>query len=296
MFLPPLRTAWGATLLSGVAFPTEARERIAVASYPFRDFIAGREDARAAANEKMALKDFAAHVSEKFQVRKIEPWSEHFASLEPRYLGEIRAAVEKARGMIVNIAVDGEHSPYAADKAERQRSVEFSKRWVDAAVAVGSPSIRTSMAQAKDSEPNARRAADTFKEVVEYAAGKNILVNMENDNPVSEDPFFVVQVIELVNHPSLHALPDFANSLVTGREERAYEGLQKMFAHAYNICHVKALEVDEKGRAFRVDMAKAFGILQDAKYEGYCSMEFDSPGDPYKGTAELIETTLRYIS
>jgi hypothetical protein len=25
-------------------------------------------------------------------------------------------------------------------------------------------------------------------------------------------------------------------------------------------------------------------------------MEFDSPGDPYKGTADLIETTLRYLT
>jgi hypothetical protein len=25
-------------------------------------------------------------------------------------------------------------------------------------------------------------------------------------------------------------------------------------------------------------------------------MEFDSPGDPYKGTRELIEATLKYLS
>jgi hypothetical protein len=29
---------------------------------------------------------------------------------------------------------------------------------------------------------------------------------------------------------------------------------------------------------------------------GYCSMEFDSPGDPYQGTADLIEKTIRYLS
>jgi hypothetical protein len=84
--------------------------------------------------------------------------------------------------------------------------------------------------------------------------------------------------------------------LTTGRTEHAYSGVHAMFAHAYNISHVKALEVNEAGQTFRVDMAKTFGMMKDAKYKGYCSMEFDSPGDPYKGTAELIETTLRQLT
>ena len=275
-------------------FPEPPRERIAIASYPFREYVAGRKDALG--GHKLELKDFSAHVADKFNISKIEPWSEHFRSLDQNYLQVIRAGVEKAGGMIVNIAVDGEHSPYAADKAERENSVAFSKQWVDAAVAVGSPSIRTNMPKANDSEPNAQRAADTLSRVVEYAARKNILVNLENDNPVSEDPFFIAQVIEKVNNPWLHALPDFANSLVTGREDHAYQGVQAMFAHAYNICHVKALETNEQGKEFHVDMVKTFGMMRAAHYKGYCSMEFDSPGDPYKGTSELIETTLKYLS
>jgi sugar phosphate isomerase/epimerase len=276
-------------------FPVEARQRIAIASYPFRDFISGAKGTAGARN-KMDLKDFAAHVAEKFDIRKIEPWSEHFHSLDLEYLVEIRSAVEKARGAIVNIAVDGEHSPYAADKSEREKSVAFSKQWVDAALVLRSPSIRTSMAPARDSEPNVDRAAESLTKVVEYASRKNVFVCMENDNPVSEDPFFVVKVIERVNSPWLHALPDFANSLVTGREEYAYDGIKAMFAHAYNMCHVKASEVSDKGQTFSVDMGKTFGIMRNTKYKGYCSMEYDSPGDPYQGTASLVESTLRYLS
>src|SRR5690349_16995719 len=80
-----------------IKFPTEARERIAVASYPFRDFITGSPDQNSAAGQKIDLKDFAAHVSEKFGIRKIEPWSRHFRSTDAKYLDEFRAAVEKAR-------------------------------------------------------------------------------------------------------------------------------------------------------------------------------------------------------
>jgi len=121
-------------------------------------------------------------------------------------------------------------------------------------------------------------------------------VNLENDNPVTEDAFFIAKLIATVKSPWLHALPDFANSLVTLSEQQAYVAVDAMFSQAYNICHVKALEVNEIGAKFHVNMAKTFKILKQHNYKGYCSMEFDSPGDPYSGTADLIKQTLQYLS
>jgi sugar phosphate isomerase/epimerase len=276
-----------------VQFPTDPRERVAIASYPFRDFILGSRDG--AAPQKMDLKDFAAHCGEKFNIRRVEPWNRHFRSTDAEYLEEFRASVEKARGAVVNIAVDGDHSPYAADASQRDQAVAFSKKWIDVAVAIGSPSVRTNIAEAKDSKPDLDRAADSLKRVAEYATAKNVVVHLENDNPVAEDPFFLVQVIEKVNTPWLHSNPDFCNTLATGREEYAYKGIAAMFQHAYAICHVKDAETNEKGQVFRVDMARTFGILKRANYRGYCSMEFDATGDPYAGTAALIAQTLQYL-
>jgi len=244
----------------------------------------------------MDLKNFLAFVKSKFNINRIEPWSEHFRSLDARYLGELRSLVEKTGGAIVNIAVDGEHSPYAPDKSERERAFAFSKQWIDVAAAVGSPSVRTNMPPAKDAKPDLDRAAETLLRVAEYGAAKKIVVNLENDNPLSEDPFFIVSLIEKVNSPWLHANPDFANTLTTGKTEYAYKGIAAMFEHAYSICHVKAMEADEKGQLVQVDVARTFGILKNSNYKGYCSMEFDSPGDPNQGTADLIEKTLQYLA
>ena len=248
----------------------------------------------------MDIKDFAAHVGTKFNIRKIEPWSRHFPSVEAKYLEEFRATVQKAGGSVVNIAVDGDHSPYAEDRAERERAVAFSKEWIDVAVAIGAPSVRTNIAQGRSKDehakPNLERAAESLRRVAEYAGTKSVVVNLENDNPVTEDPFFLVQLIEKVNSPWLHSNPDFCNTLVTGKEEYAYRGIEAMFQHAYSICHVKAMEANEQtGQVFHVDMARTFGILKRANYRGYCSMEFDSPGDPYAGTSSLIEQTLKYL-
>src|SRR5689334_9975451 len=159
-FLPVLaRTASAVSAEPNIKFPTEPRERIAIASYPFRDFIAGSPDQNNTAAGKIDFRDFAAHVLEKFGIRKIEPWSRHFRSTDAKYLEEFRAAVEKAHGAVVDIAVDGDHSIFAADSAERGQAIVFSKQWVDVAAAVGSPNIRTNLAKAKDAKPDAERAA-----------------------------------------------------------------------------------------------------------------------------------------
>lgn len=244
----------------------------------------------------MDLKDFSAHVKAKFQINKIEPWTGHFPSTEPAYLTQFRTALDKCGCQVANMAVDGEDSPYSSDTAERARAVAFSKRWVDVAVVLGAPGIRTNMPAAHDAKPDVARAADTLRQVVDYAASKNIVISLENDNPVSEDPFFIVQLIEKVNSPWLHALPDFGNTLAHHDPDYAYRAIDAMFAHAYNICHVKETEVPETGTPVHVDLARTFGYLKQHAYKGYCSIEWDSPGDPYAGTADLIAKTIRYLS
>jgi sugar phosphate isomerase/epimerase len=285
-----------------VQFPTAARERVAVAAYPFREFTVGwkgwdgKTPSTVPLSQQIELKDFAAHVAEKFNIHHIEPWSPVFPSTDAKYLEQFRAAVERAHSSVVDIAVDQGHSQYAMDKAERERAVTGSMQWIDVGAALGSPSIRTHIDSAKDSKPDAGRAADTLARVAEYAAKKNVVVHLENDNPVSEDPFFIVQVIEKVNSPWLRALPDFGNSLAAHDEEFQDRAMEAMFAHAYGICHVKDGEVDDSGKPSHVDLAKTFAILKKHGYKGYCSIEYDAPGDPYKPTAELVEQTVKFLS
>ena len=50
-------TALAADAGPSMRFPAAARERIAVASYPFREFVAGREE-KAGGGGKMELKEF----------------------------------------------------------------------------------------------------------------------------------------------------------------------------------------------------------------------------------------------
>jgi sugar phosphate isomerase/epimerase len=244
----------------------------------------------------MNLLEFPAHVAAKFNIHNIEPHSRHFTSLQPDYLESFQQVLQKTRVRVVNIAVSISGSFYDADASTRSRAVDTAKKWVDVAAHIGSPGIRTHIATAKNLPPNVDFAAESLRNVVNYAAEKNIVVTLENDDLVSEDAFFIVKIIEAVNHPYLRALPDFANSMLSGDADFNYRALQAMFQHAYNMCHVKDGETNDDDKQFNIDLKKSFDILKDSNYRGYCSMEYDAPGDPYAPTSKLIEQTIKYLS
>ena len=281
-----------------LTFPHEPRERIAVPSWPFRGYIEAVTNkwARDPKLPGMDLKDFAAMVVKRFNVRNIEPLSDHFSSTEASYLREFRAKVEKAGAQVVNIAADPRFSFYHSLEAQRLKAVANGKKWIDVAVAIGSPSVRLHMAGAYKVKPDAGRAADTLKQLADYGAQKNVLVNLENDDNVTEDPFFLVEVIEKVNHPYLHALPDFCNSMLTHDQEFNNRAMDAMFKHAYNIAHMKDSEVGDKGKLYTVDVAKCFEIAKANGYRGYFSMEWEGQGEPNEGVEKLIAESLKNLS
>ncbi len=279
-----------------IAFPTEPRARLGVASYPFRAFIDGpRNRDRERGKPGMTLLQFPAMVREKFNVPNIEPLNSHFVSLEPAYLHELREAVEKAGMHVIDIPAGVRASLYDPDEAKRKTGIENGKKWVDAAVTLGSPSVRLSIQGPRGVAPDVGRAAESLRVIADYGAEKNIVINLENDDPKTEDAFYLVKVIDAVHNPYLRGLPDFCNSMLTGNEKYNYECVTAMFQHAYNISHVKDSEVDE-GKVFRVDMGKTFAIAKAAGYRGFFSMEWEGQAGPYEGTQQLIDASLKYLS
>ncbi len=285
---------------SGVApdlkFPTTPRDRLAVATWPFRAYIdSPTNEYRDKKQPGMDLREFAAKVKKDFEVPGVEPLSVHFPSTDAAYLHGFREAIEKAGVHVVNIPVDNSFSYYDADPAVRQKAVDNGKKWVDIAIIIGSPSLRTSIAQAENAKPDVAIVAEQLQKLLDYAAPKNILINLENDNLVSEDAFFLVKVIKKVNSPYLHALPDFCNSMQSGNEQFNYDAVTALFPLAYSICHVKDSEAGDDGKVVRVDLKKTFGILKASHYRGYCSMEWEGAGNPYDGTRFLIKSSVENL-
>jgi sugar phosphate isomerase/epimerase len=279
-----------------ISFPRMPRERLSVTSWPFRAYIDSPTNRyRDPEKPGMDLKDFAAMVAEKFNIRNINPLSWHFSSTSAAYLDAFRKSIEKAGSHLVGLGLGG-CAFYDPDRSKRQQAVSYSKRWIDIAVIVGSPSVRPQINESHRIKPDVDLAAQTFGEVADYGARRNIVVNMENDDPFTQDPFFIAKVIEKVGNPYLRSLPDFGNSAVKGAafNEKA---MQVMLQHAYNMTHVKDAIQGEHGQVFKVDLPQIFAIAKSKGYRGYFSMEYDTDfGDPFTGTRKLIEESLECLA
>jgi sugar phosphate isomerase/epimerase len=270
-------------------FPTAPRDRLAVASYPFRKLFNPRSGTQ-------RLEHFPALVLSRFQVRGIEPLSAHFPSTDQAYLTVFKNAVQKAGAHIVNIPVNPGGSLYDSDEQKRLAAVNSAKHWIDVAQFLGSPSVRVGIHGPASQPPDAKRTLQSLKAIADYGREKNVIVNLENDDPHSEDAFFLVKLIADARTPYLRALPDFCNSMLAqhGDEAFNYAAVKAMFGRAYNIAHAK--DSERAGQTlYQVSMKRCFEIARNAGYRGYFSMEWEGAGEPFGGTEKLIRESLEYM-
>lgn len=277
-------------------FPTEARQRLAVTSYPFRAYIdSPTNSGRDKSLMGMDLQEFPAMVAKRFGVRNINPLGDHLSSTDPGYLAEFRAAVEAAGSHIVDFGLGGKDFGHP-DKAVRDEAVAYGRRWIDIAVLIGSPSVRQHLRTAQGANPSVANSVESLGRLADYGAQKNIVVNLENDSPGAEDPFYIVEVLNKVSSPYLRALPDFGNSLRGHDAAYNEKAVDAMFKHAYNMSHVKDALRTKAGEVYRVDVERMFAVARANSYKGYFSMEFDTAtGDPFEGTANLVSQSLKFM-
>jgi sugar phosphate isomerase/epimerase len=277
-------------------FPTRPRDRLAVTSWPFRAYIASpANQGRKPSVPTMDMKEFPAMVVEKFGVYNVNPLLSHFSSTDPAYLEGFREAVAKARSHIVDLGLSGGRFA-TTDSAVAEAAVQDSCKWIDIAAAIGSPSARQHLSVQKGEKPDVDAAATHLARLADYGGKRNTVVILENDNAVAEDPYFIVNVVEKVNHAYLRTLPDFGNSVVKYGAEGNEKAVAAMLKHAFNMCHVKGAVQPEGGQTYHVDLKRMFEIARQNSYRGYFSMEFDTNGgDPFAGTTKLIDETLQYL-
>jgi sugar phosphate isomerase/epimerase len=274
-------------------FPTDPKHRLSVSTYPFRSVIAPTAK-KHGDTKPLTLQEFAATVVEKFGVYGIEPWSLHIHTPEPDRAHELREAFDKAQLQVVNIPCDVNVRACGSPE-QRKFAQDTWQKWVDAASILNSPSIRVHVEPPKNGE-FIPAAVDALKRISDYSSQKGIVINLENDDPRSEDPAQILKVLEAVGSPWVRSLPDFCNSMqIHDDQDYNAKALATLFPHAYNISHVKDVEIVD-GKSLTVDVDRIFGVAKAAGYKGFFSMETEGSLDPYVGSSKLIASALKNLN
>ena len=275
-----------------VSYPTDPRHRLAVATYPFRSrIISPTNSERSEKVPGMDLAAFARYIRSEFNVFGIEPLHSHFASTDLADIRRLKSAFDAVGVRTVNIPVDEDVDVTSSDPARRDASRRAYERWIDIAVVLQSPSIRIGTVPHGSAPSDIDGPAAALKPLSSYAAARNVIVCLENDDPVFGNANRIVKILERVSSPWLRSLPDFGNSLMGGDESFTIEAVRSMFRYASCIAHVKDAEMIEKVRR-TVSLEQLFNIAKQSGFRGYYSMESDSSVDPTPDTHHLIERSL----
>jgi L-ribulose-5-phosphate 3-epimerase len=160
------------------------------------------------------------------------------------------------------------------------------RKWVDVAARLGAGHIRVfgGTVPKGDSED---RAAGWVKEVLgrgaEYAAGKGVILGLENHGGITARAERIVEIVKAVNSPWVGV------NLDTGNFERdAYGQIRTILPYAVNV-QFKTEIRDEKGERVESDWDRLTKMLADSGYRGYMALEFEGKEDPAAHVPPLMK-------
>ncbi len=199
-----------------------------------------------------------------------------------KYLNELNNVCKGEGVTNVLIMVDAEGEVGHPDKAERIKTVENHKKWVDAAAQLGCHSIRVNAGSQGSFEEQQKLAADGLHMLCEYGDKANINIIVENHGGISSNGQWLAGVMKMVNHPRVGTLPDFGNFKIKSNPDEwydRYQGTKELMPFAKGVS-AKSEEFDANGEEVHSDYHRLMRIVMEAGYRGFVGIEYEGAQYP----------------
>lgn len=243
--------------------------------------------------------DFPRIAKDEFGITAVEYVNQFFKeqARDTAYLKDLKSRTETLGVRNVLIMVDGEGMLGHPEDAERAKTVENHKQWVEAAKFLGCHAIRVN-AQSKGTRAEQERlAADGLRALGEFAAPHEISVIVENHGGLSSDGSWLAGVIKRADLPGVGTLPDFGNFRVSREQEYdRYKGVAELMPFAKGVS-AKSHAFDAAGNETGTDYVKMLDIVVRSKYRGFIGIEYEGQTlgeyEGIKATKALLERVLK---
>lgn len=233
--------------------------------------------------------DFAQVTRKEFGIGAVEYVNQFFKDKagDQAYLAEMnrRAADHDVKPLL--IMIDGEGNLGAPTEAERIKTVDNHKKWVEAAKVLGCHSIRVNAGSSGTFEEQQKLAADGLRRLSEFAQQHDLNVLVENHGGLSSNGAWLAGVMKLVDRENCGTLPDFGNFMVRRGDDPIeydkYVGVNELMPFAKAVS-AKTHDFDENGNETGIDYPRMMKIVLDHGYRGYVGIEYEgSRLDEYEG-------------
>ncbi len=217
------------------------------------------------------LLDLPGILREKLNLQALEHVNQFFENPTLDYLKKLKQACADNGVRSTILMVDQEGSTAAVDRAERIESAVAHRKWIDIAHYLGCISVRCNMyggaADWKQDRDLVERAAETMHAMLDYAAGSELNILVENHGRASSDPDVLVALVKKVNHPKFGLLCDLGN---WNKGDDKYAAVRKIIPYARGLS-VKGTWGARLDPAF--DAEKLVRIALEGGYAGWWGLE-----------------------
>lgn len=196
------------------------------------------------------------------------------------------------------------------DRQVRQKNVDHTLRCIELAWRLGIPTLRVNTGRwgtiksfdelmaNRGIEPNLEGHSDDegfgwvidcLEQCIPQARECGVTMGLENHWGLGRTADGVMRVVEAIDSPWLKVTLDTGNFL-----ENMYEQMQRLAPHAVLI-QAKTYFGGGEWYTLEIDYTRVNGILRDANYQGYVSLEFEGREDAETGVRKSLDLFRRTL-
>lgn len=155
--------------------------------------------------------DFPRIAREDFGLNGIEFVNTLFEVPTEAYLSQLKQNAADHNVAMVLIMCDDEGDGCMDTRSGREQFARNHRKWVDIAHYLGCHAVRTNCRGPAGVNKNEalKWAAESYHLLLSYAEPAGIEIVIENHGGVSNDPDWMVSLMQLIDHPSFGAYPDW---------------------------------------------------------------------------------------
>ena len=258
--------------------------RIGCCAYSYRRYLTSGE---------MTLEGFVDLAAD-IGVEGVELTSYYFPATEKDYLHSLKRHC-LVKGISVSGAAVGSKLTLASAE-ERAAEVRMVQEWLGHALELGAPELRVFAGVTPEGHTDDEAfewAVAALQECVPVAAGKGVVMALENHGGITTTSAQVIRLIEAVDSQWLRVNLDTGNYGMDPEVE-PYEGMRRV-ARLSVTAHHKVLMKTSVGK-IPVDVERVVSTLHEAGYRGFLNIEYGEDDDPMTGVPRVVEEIRRALA
>lgn len=175
---------------------------------------------------------------------------------------------------------------------EREEQLEYVKRWIRHAGAMGIGHLRVfAGAKGRLSHNEAKALCiEGLQACCDYAADYGVILGIENHGGIVAEADELLDIIKAINSPWVGINLDSANF----HTDDPYADFAKCAPYAVNV-QLKTEIRPRNGKREEADMTRFVGSLIESNYQGYIVLEYEAAEDPYLAVPKALKELRRTI-